>query len=94
MYGYYFLMAIRMKPKWMNPMFITTIQILQMIGGVSLTSLQVYYYNTEKEDECFVEKRNITAALVMYVSYLALFVEFFVKRYFMVKNTTPKKKVV
>jgi len=94
MYGYYFLMAIRMKPKWMNPMFITTIQILQMIGGVTLTSLQFYYYNTEKEGECFVEKINITAALVMYASYLALFVEFFVKRYFMVKTTTTKKKVV
>ena len=83
-----------MKPKWMNPMFITTIQILQMIGGVSITALQIYYYNTEKEGECFVEKINITAALVMYVSYLALFVEFFVKRYFMVQSTTPKKKLV
>lgn len=93
MYGYYFLMAIRMKPKWMNPMFITTIQILQMIGGVTLTSLQIYYYNTEKEGQCFVEKINITASLVMYASYLALFVEFFVKRYFMVK-TTDRKSVV
>ena len=69
-------------------MVITTIQILQMIGGVTLTSLQFYYYNTEKEGECFVEKINITAALVMYASYLGLFVEFFVKRYF------GKKKIV
>ena len=94
MYGYYFLMSIRMKPKWMNPMFITTIQILQMIGGVSLTSLQIYYYNTEQEGECFVEKINITAALIMYASYLALFVEFFVKRYFMAKNAAREKKAI
>lgn len=94
MYGYYFLMAVRMKPKWMNPMFITTIQILQMIGGVTLTVLTAYYYNTEKEGECFVEKVNITAALVMYVSYLSLFLEFFFKRYFKVETTTTKKKVV
>jgi len=81
MYGYYFLMAIRRKPKWLHPIFITTIQIIQMIGGVTLTCLTTYYYKTEKEGECYVEKKNITAALIMYMSYLALFLKFFFKRY-------------
>ena len=36
MYGYYCLMALRMKPKWMNPFFITVAQISQMIVGVSV----------------------------------------------------------
>jgi len=88
MYCYYFLVAIRMKPKWVRPIFITTIQILQMIGGVIITCIMTYFYFTEKEGECFIVKKNITSALIMYVSYLALFVDFFVKKYFKIEQDT------
>lgn len=93
MYGYYFLMAIRMKPKWLNAMFITTAQISQMVVGVAVTIMAFYYYNTETE--CQIQKENNIAAFLMYGSYLFLFMQFFIGRYFQVKaKATPKKKVV
>lgn len=92
MYGYYFLMAIKMKPKWLNAMFITTAQISQMVVGVLVTIFAFLYYDEGKT--CQIQKENNTAAFIMYGSYLFLFAQFFVGRYFRVKTTTtPKKKV-
>jgi len=85
MYGYYFLMAMKLRPKWFNPIIITAFQISQMVVGVVVTLMGFYYYNTDKE--CRIEKENNTAAFVMYGSYLFLFLQFFVGRYF-----KPKKQ--
>ena len=35
MYGYYYLMAMRLKPRWFNAMYITVAQISQMVVGVA-----------------------------------------------------------
>lgn len=95
MYGYYFLMAIKMKPKWLNAMFITTAQISQMVVGVTVTLFAFYYYKTETRESCSIQKENNIAAFIMYGSYLTLFAQFFVGRYFKVNATrSPKKKVV
>lgn len=80
MYGYYFLMAIRKKPKWMNAKIITVAQISQMVVGVAVTAIAYYYY--KKDDDCYVESTNNTAAFVMYGSYLLLFLQFFIGRYY------------
>lgn len=93
MYGYYFLMAIRKKPKWMNAMFITTAQISQMVVGVVVTLLAFYYYKNEGES-CHIQRENNIAAFIMYGSYLFLFAQFFVGRYFKVKAKATAKKVV
>jgi elongation of very long chain fatty acids protein 6 len=85
MYGYYFLMAMKLRPKWFNPMIITGFQISQMVVGVAVTLVGFYYYNTDSE--CRIEKENNTAAFVMYGSYLFLFLQFFIGRYF-----APKKQ--
>lgn len=91
MYGYYFLMAIKMKPKWLNAMFITTAQISQMVVGVLVTIFAFHYYDEGKT--CHIQKENNVAAFLMYGSYLFLFMQFFVGRYFRVKTSTaPKKK--
>lgn len=87
MYGYYFLMAMKLRPKWFNPMIITAFQISQMIVGVVVTLLGFYYYTTDSE--CKIEKENNTAAFVMYGSYLFLFLQFFIGRYF---NSKAKKQ--
>lgn len=97
MYGYYFLMAIKMKPKWLNAMFITTAQISQMVVGVAVTVMAFYYFKTE--EKCQIQKENNIAAFLMYGSYLFLFGQFFIGRYFKVKGTgltitSPKKKDV
>jgi len=87
MYGYYFLMAMKMKPKWLNAMFITTAQISQMVVGVMVTIAAFYYYNKESSDTCEIQKENTVAAFLMYGSYLFLFAQFFIGRYFKVKAT-------
>lgn len=79
MYGYYFLMAAKLRPKWFNPVIITAFQISQMIVGVAVTLAGFYYYKTDKS--CQIEAENNTAAFVMYGSYLFLFLQFFVGRY-------------
>lgn len=83
MYGYYFLMAIKMKPKWLNAMFITGAQISQMIVGIIVTVFAFYFYQTEKDESnpCFIQKENNIAAFIMYGSYLFLFMQFFTLRY-------------
>lgn len=90
MYGYYFLMAIRMKPKWFNPIYITIFQIAQMIAGVTISCISFYYYLNVPD--CFVNKNILLQGLVMYGSYLYLFAAFFVKRYFGKKVESDKKK--
>lgn len=81
MYGYYFLMATRMKPKWLNPQIITIAQISQMVVGVVVTIAGWYITLFEKIENCSLHRENNMAALVMYGSYLFLFLQFFFQRY-------------
>uniref|UniRef100_A0A7S1VJD7 Elongation of fatty acids protein n=1 Tax=Grammatophora oceanica TaxID=210454 RepID=A0A7S1VJD7_9STRA len=81
MYFYYGLMALRMKPKWMHPMIITSFQISQMIVGVAVTCAGFYYY-LKNPGTCMITGENNTAAFCMYGSYLFLFLQFFLGRYF------------
>lgn len=94
MYGYYFLMAIKMKPKWLNAMFITGAQISQMIVGVIVTVFAFYFYQTENDDSnpCHIQKVNNIAAFIMYGSYLFLFMQFFTLRY-QPRSRKPIKKI-
>mmetsp|Transcript_18300 Transcript_18300/g.26277 ORF Transcript_18300/g.26277 Transcript_18300/m.26277 type:complete len:103 (+) Transcript_18300:692-1000(+) len=89
MYFYYFLMAMRWRPKWFNPMIITTFQISQMVVGVAVTLIGFYYY--QKDPTCKIERENNTAAFVMYGSYLFLFLQFFVGRYVKAKAKAAEK---
>lgn len=80
MYGYYFLMAIKKKPSWINAKLITVLQISQMIVGVLVTGIAYYYYKLDKD--CYVSMDNNLSAFCMYGSYLFLFLQFFVGRYY------------
>ena len=88
MYFYYFLMAIKIKPPW--AMLITTLQISQMIVGVILTVLGFVYVGSSPN--CWISTENNRAAFCMYGSYLALFLQFFVSRYFGGKKVKSKKE--
>jgi elongation of very long chain fatty acids protein 6 len=92
MYFYYFLMAMRCKPKWLHPMIVTTAQISQMVVGVVVTLLGFYYYKTEPA--CMVSAENNAAAFCMYGSYLFLFLQFFVGRYGESTKKDAKQKTV
>ena len=83
MYGYYFLVAAKIKPKWLNPMIITTFQISQMIVGIIVAIFAFYFYTFgNTAGTCYITKENNVAAFIMYGSYLLLFLQFFFKRYF------------
>jgi elongation of very long chain fatty acids protein 6 len=81
MYFYYFLTAAKMVPKWFNPSIITTIQISQMVVGVGVVAASLYYhiYGGKKyaAGQCNNEDSNLVAGMVIYGSYLYLFVAFF-----------------
>lgn len=94
MYGYYFLMAIKMRPKWFNPIVVTFMQLSQMFIGVGVTIVAFYYYKNQIEGQtCHIRKENNVAAFLMYGSYFYLFAQFFVARYFKAKVKVEKKKV-
>lgn len=90
MYFYYFLMAVKLKPKWFNSIWITVSQISQMVVGVGVTALGFILPRSYAKD-CAISPENNAAALIMYGSYLLLFVQFFMQRY-QVKGGKSKGK--
>lgn len=78
MYFYYFLMAIKCKPKWLKPQWITMAQIAQMVVGC-VTSVAAFSLTSKKE--CWAEFENNSAILIMYFSYFLLFTQFFLNRF-------------
>lgn len=81
MYFYYFLMAVHCKPRWFKPVWITMAQISQMVVGCVVTAVGCYLLLVEQPEGCILSHKNITPNLVMYGSYLVLFVQFFFSRY-------------
>lgn len=92
MYGYYFLMAIKRKPKWLKPIFITIFQISQMIVGVAVAICAHYYHSTDSIGDCHIQTKNNVAAFIMYGSYLFLFLQFFFIRYLRRSSAKVKSK--
>lgn len=82
MYFYYFLMAVHLKPKWLDAKWITIAQITQMVGGVAVTTFGSYLLFVEKPEGCFMTVQyHLVPNFIMYGSYLYLFVLFFLGRY-------------
>ncbi|CCW64241.1 unnamed protein product [Phytomonas sp. EM1] len=81
MYFYYFLCACGLR-RYIRPIapLITFLQILQMVLGV-IIELATYYLSTYSARGCDVSRQNSRLGLVMYLSYLALFVKLFYENY-------------
>mmetsp|Transcript_3060 Transcript_3060/g.3089 ORF Transcript_3060/g.3089 Transcript_3060/m.3089 type:complete len:107 (+) Transcript_3060:791-1111(+) len=94
MYGYYFLMAMKMKPWWLKPIFITFIQIAQMIAGVIITMLNFYFSTYDPENTCNIGWQSLLSGFIMYGSYLFLFSQFFLKRYYIMGRDLKSKDYV
>ena len=85
MYGYYAVRAsgLYRPPIWIN-MFITVLQLIQMLAGVAIT-LYVYYHVLNKTWDCgegYDPLLQVYLSLGMYFSYLVLFANFFYSTYF------------
>ena len=80
MYGYYCLMALKMKPAWLSPAVITVAQITQMLVGIVVQLASSYKYFKD-ENSCQMNGANIVWGGLMYASYFGLFVKFAVERY-------------
>lgn len=95
MYFYFYLQAVKMIPKWFPSWIITLMQISQMIIGCFIVGASVYYYNYGGKmyapNECHNSLSNMIVGLVIYGSYLYLFVEFAVGRFIFGDKTASKK---
>jgi elongation of very long chain fatty acids protein 6 len=91
MYFYYFLTAVGYRPRWAR--LVTIFQLSQMVVGVAVCAFNVYYL--KNGDACSVNPENLKWGIIMYSSYFALFLKFFIERYFFrgaKKPTAGKKK--
>lgn len=79
MYTYYALRAMKfIFPKWVN-IFITSLQLVQMIMGIAVNIIAYQALNEGRF--CVNNYKNIQFALVMYLSYFVLFAQFFYVTY-------------
>lgn len=81
MYTYYAVRATGLVrvPKQVN-IFITSIQIIQMAMGITLSMVATHYQ--ANGTPCYMDRSIFLATMAMYTSYLVLFIHFFVKTYF------------
>lgn len=90
MYSYYALRAMKYQlPRWVN-MFITSLQLVQMLVGIVVNI--VAYNALSAGRECDSSFQNIKYALLMYFSYLVLFSHFFYNTYIVKKPVAHAKK--
>ncbi|ETV68496.1 hypothetical protein H257_15499 [Aphanomyces astaci] len=90
MYMYYFLTAVGYRPRWAY--LVTTLQLSQMVVGVAVCAASVIYLSTSSSSStttCHANRTNLQYGIVMYASYFALFLHFFIQRY---STTTTSKK--
>ena len=99
MYSYYACKALKIRVPMFISQLITTLQIVQMIGGcyVNWVAYQTKVYTPNIE--CKVSFENIYASMIMYLSYFALFFNFFLHVYVFrsskkTNDDTASKKVL
>ena len=77
MYTYYAIAAVRKPPSWGK--YVTVLQIAQMVGGLAMLGLIVF--GAHYVPNCEVQAYNVYAIGFIYLSYLILFVQFYINRY-------------
>ena len=88
MYTYYALQSIKIRAPRFVSMSITTMQILQMVGGIATILYAQRQLSSGRM--CQVQEGIITSGLVMYGSYFVLFVKFFLSAYVFNRKSSPK----
>jgi len=93
MYFYFFMANIGFA-KVMQPLapFITSIQILQMVGGMTCLITVALMQSFGKMSDCNVDPANWKLGLMMYASYFLLFGWLFVQKYLPAKSELAASK--
>jgi len=93
MYFYFFMANIGFA-KVMRPLapFITSIQILQMVGGMTCLITVALMQRFGKMSDCNVDPANWKLGLMMYASYFLLFGWLFVQKYLPAKSELAPSK--
>lgn len=88
MYTYYTLRAAKVKPpKWFS-MFITSLQILQMFLGATVSILT---YIWKQEQGCHTTTEQLFWSFMLYMTYFLLFAQFFHQNYIIPKAKAKTK---
>merc|ERR1711972_733059 len=88
--GYFAVTATKYRKRVVPyAIYITLLQLLQMLVGMFVTVKAVAYQAAG--EECHVNKTNSILGLMMYASYFVLFFKLFVDNYFL-KPKRPKKQ--
>lgn len=91
MYFYYFLTELGYRPTWAKA--VTIIQICQMIIGTGL-NISWLYMTIYQKKRCLCDNWQLMTAMFVfiYVSYLILFVKFFVEKYILKTKKVKQQK--
>ncbi|VDM45795.1 unnamed protein product [Toxocara canis] len=93
MYTYYACTAYGLRPSRFMAMMVTTLQIVQMLGGLFVVSL-VFKIKTMPDLPCQQSYGNLYLAFIVYTTFAALFVQFYIKAYFLnSKERCQHKKI-
>jgi elongation of very long chain fatty acids protein 6 len=87
MYAYYCAMELKSVPEWFPTPLITLMQTSQMVIGTYIVGMSIYY-KFDDEGDCKNDDYNLIFGVIIYSSYLYLFVAFAIERY----NLFGKKK--
>ncbi|XP_037352438.1 elongation of very long chain fatty acids protein 3 [Talpa occidentalis] len=88
MYTYYTLRAAKVNCPQKFPMFITSLQILQMVVGV-ITSILAYLWRDKQG--CHTTEKDVFWSFILYATYFVLFAHFFIRTYIKPKNRAKTK---
>merc|ERR1712003_345021 len=90
MYGYFAVMGTQYRKAVSRyAIYITLLQLVQMLVGMFVTMKAVMYQAAG--EECHVNKTNSVLGLSMYASYFVLFFKLFVDNYYL-KLKSPKRQ--
>merc|ERR1719228_422688 len=94
MYFWYFLaaadnlVAVGLKPGKLLSQMMTLLQIAQMIVGTAVT----FYFPTQSLSDCYYNPRVNAFGVLIYTTYLILFVRFFIRAYCLKRVKKGKKQ--
>lgn len=93
MYTYYALRAMKIRVFKPIAMFITTIQLLQMVFGVivNVYTIRTMHYNGTPADCPHRNWFGLKVSFAIYVPYTILFLKLFIDSYVIKKEVKPKK---